>query len=70
MCKVSAYRRPRNYHEAPGADHSAEGHNPLCGDHVKLELRLENDVVKEVGFSGEGCAITTASASMMTDIIK
>jgi nitrogen fixation protein NifU and related proteins len=64
------YRRPHNYHELPGADHSAESHNPLCGDHVKLEIRLENDVVKEVGFSGQGCAITTASASMMTDIIK
>jgi nitrogen fixation NifU-like protein len=64
------YRRPHNFHEIPGADHSAEGHNPLCGDRVKLELSLENDVVKEVGFLGEGCAITTASASMMTDIIK
>ena len=64
------YRRPHNFHEIPGADHSAEGHNPLCGDRVKLELSLENDVVKEVGFRGEGCAITTASASMMTDIIK
>jgi nitrogen fixation protein NifU and related proteins len=64
------YRRPHNNHEVPGADHSAEGRNPLCGDHVKLELRLEDGVVKEVGFRGEGCAITTASASMMTDVIK
>jgi nitrogen fixation protein NifU and related proteins len=64
------YRRPHNRHAVDHASHTAEGYNPLCGDRVKLALRVEDGVVVEVGFDGEGCAIATASASMMTDLIK
>jgi nitrogen fixation protein NifU and related proteins len=64
------YRRPHNRHDVDHASHAAEGHNPLCGDRIQLALRIENGVVTDVGFDGEGCAIATASASMMTDLIK
>ncbi|GAB2891251.1 SUF system NifU family Fe-S cluster assembly protein [Paraburkholderia jirisanensis] len=64
------YRRPHNRHDVAHASHAAHGHNPLCGDRIQLALRVENGVVTEVGFEGEGCAIATASASMMTDLIK
>ena len=55
---------------ADGANRASEGHNPLCGDHVVVHLALEGDVVKDVGFQGQGCAISTASASLMTEAIK
>lgn len=58
---------PRNYGELSEKSHSAEGHNPLCGDHIFLELNIEGAVVKEVAFSGEGCAICKASSSLMTE---
>jgi nitrogen fixation protein NifU and related proteins len=64
------YRRPHNRHDVDHASHTAVGYNPLCGDRVKLALRIENGIVTEVGFDGEGCAIATASASMMTDLVK
>ncbi|HKR39236.1 Fe-S cluster assembly sulfur transfer protein SufU [Paraburkholderia sp. EG287A] len=64
------YRRPRNCHTVPGATHSAEGYNPLCGDRVTLYLRIEDGVVKDAGFEGAGCAIATASASLMTEALK
>jgi nitrogen fixation protein NifU and related proteins len=64
------YRRPHNRHDVADASHRAHGHNPLCGDRIQLALRVEDGVVAEVGFDGEGCAIATASASMMTDLIK
>lgn len=64
------YRRPRNCHAVPGATHSAEGYNPLCGDRVTLYLRIEDGVVKDAGFEGAGCAIATASASLMTEALK
>ena len=63
-------RRPRNFGELPGANLRAEGHNPLCGDRETVFVRLDGDVVKEVGFLGKGCAISTASASMMTESVK
>ena len=63
-------KRPRNFGEAEGASHSADGFNPLCGDKVTVTLALEEDVVKDVAFSGAGCAISTASASLMTESIK
>jgi nitrogen fixation NifU-like protein len=63
-------KRPRNFHEPEGANHSADGFNPLCGDKITVYLELEDDVVKDVGFSGSGCAISTASASLMTQSIK
>ncbi len=63
-------KRPRNFREPSGANRSGEGHNPLCGDHVTVHLALKGDVVKDVGFQGRGCAISTASASLMTEAIK
>ena len=63
-------RKPRNFKVPEGANCSAEGKNPLCGDHVIVKLRYEDGVVKDVGFQGSGCAISTAAASTMTEIVK
>jgi nitrogen fixation NifU-like protein len=63
-------RKPRNFCVPEGANCSAEGKNPLCGDHVIVKLRYEDGVVKDVGFQGSGCAISTAAASTMTEIVK
>jgi nitrogen fixation NifU-like protein len=63
-------KRPRNFHEPEGANRSADGFNPLCGDKITVYLELEDDVLKDVGFCGSGCAISTASASLMTQSIK
>ena len=63
-------KRPRNFREPGDANHTADGFNPLCGDKITVYLELEDDVVKDVGFSGSGCAISTASASLMTQSIK
>lgn len=63
-------KRPRNFRELDSAAHKAEGYNPLCGDEVTVYIDLENDVVKDVSFKGSGCAISTASASVMTELLK
>jgi nitrogen fixation NifU-like protein len=63
-------RRPRNFHALPEANRSAEGYNPLCGDRVKIYVNLDNDVVKDISFEGAGCAISTASASIMTETLR
>jgi nitrogen fixation protein NifU and related proteins len=63
-------RRPRNFRVLENATHHAEGFNPLCGDRLDLFLRIEGDVIAEVGFQGAGCAISKASASLMTDSLK
>lgn len=63
-------RRPRNQRRPDGADHHAEGFNPLCGDRVTVYLSIDGDVVRDIGFEGTGCAISTASASIMTESIK
>ena len=63
-------KRPRNFHAMPAADRKAEGYNPLCGDRETVYLDLEGDVLKDVSFQGAGCAISTASASMMTESVK
>jgi nitrogen fixation NifU-like protein len=63
-------RKPRNFHALPGANHSAEGNNPLCGDHFTVFLKLEGGVIQDISFQGSGCAISKASASMMTDQLK
>lgn len=63
-------RSPRNFHAMPEADHVAEGHNPLCGDQLKLYVRVENGIVSDASFVGHGCAISTASASLMTEAVK
>jgi nitrogen fixation NifU-like protein len=63
-------RKPRNYGTLEHASHTAEGHNPLCGDHIRLALNLDGDRIDGVAFQGESCAICKASASMMTATIK
>ncbi len=63
-------RRPRNFQKLDGANRTAEGYNPLCGDQVTVFLRLEDGVVRDVSFQGSGCAISKASASMMTSSVK
>jgi len=63
-------KRPRNCHAMEDATRKAEGYNPLCGDKLKLFIKMENDVVQDVSFVGSGCAISTASASLMTESLK
>ena len=63
-------KRPRNFHSLDGANRRAEGYNPLCGDRETVYLRLDGDVVEDIAFEGAGCAISTASASMMTELLK
>ena len=63
------YKRPRNFQALPGASHHADGYNPLCGDKVSVYLVMEGDRVKQIGFQGSGCAISTASASLMTEAL-
>lgn len=63
-------KRPRNFHKLDDANRSADGHNPLCGDRLSVYLKVEDGIVKDVSFIGKGCAISTASASMMTESIK
>ena len=63
-------RRPRNFHALADASHTAEGYNPLCGDRLTLYLKVRGDTIEDVSFEGAGCAISKASASMMTDAVK
>lgn len=61
---------PRNFRALPDANHKAEGFNPLCGDHFTVYLQLEGDAIHDIAFQGSGCAISKASASMMTQSLK
>ncbi|HTV47910.1 MAG TPA: SUF system NifU family Fe-S cluster assembly protein [Phycisphaerae bacterium] len=63
-------RSPRNKHAMPDANHHADGYNRLCGDKLSLYLKIENGVIEDISFIGEGCAISTASASLMTETLK
>ena len=63
-------KNPRNFREIDGADQVAEGHNPLCGDQLSLYLSMDDETVRDVAFKGSGCAISKASASMMTQVVK
>jgi nitrogen fixation NifU-like protein len=63
-------KKPRNFRKLESANHTAEGFNPLCGDQLTVYLNLEGDLVTDVGFEGSGCAISKASASMMTQAVK
>jgi nitrogen fixation NifU-like protein len=63
-------RKPRNFREIPDADRTVEGRNPLCGDSLKLWVKLDNDRITDVSFMGTGCAISKASASLMTGAVK
>ena len=61
------YQHPHNHGEIPGADISYEDSNPLCGDKIRIDIKLKNNIVEDVKFNGKGCAISQASASMLTD---
>ena len=63
-------KRPRNFREVEGANRRADGYNPLCGDQLTVTLRMDGDVIQDVGFVGQGCAISRASASLMTGAVK
>ena len=63
-------RRPRNFRAMDDATRSAKGHNPLCGDRLMLYLKLDGDRIADISFEGSGCAISKASASLLTDAIK
>ena len=63
-------RSPRNYRALDDANRQAEGNNPLCGDRLTLWLRVEGGVIEDIGFQGSGCAISRASASLMTSVVK
>jgi nitrogen fixation NifU-like protein len=63
-------RRPRNFGPLPDATHDAIGHNPLCGDKITVHVRMNGDVVEGISFEGQGCAISQASASLLTESVK
>jgi nitrogen fixation NifU-like protein len=63
-------RRPRHFGALPDATRTAKGHNPLCGDRLTLYVKLDGDCIADISFEGSGCAISKASASLMTDAIK
>jgi len=63
-------KRPRNFHLLENADHHAQGYNPLCGDKVTIYLHMEGDRIADISFQGSGCAISTASASILTETLK
>ena len=63
-------KNPRNYRDMPAPDRSIEAHNPLCGDHFKVHIKLEGDTISDVCFTGSGCAIAKSSASLMTSMLK
>jgi len=63
-------KHPRNFGRLAAPSATADGHNPLCGDELTVDLVVEDDAVKEIAFEGSGCAISTASASLMTEYVK
>ncbi|MBI1746154.1 MAG: SUF system NifU family Fe-S cluster assembly protein [Acidobacteria bacterium] len=63
-------KRPRNFRRLEEANHRADGHNPLCGDQLTVYLQMEGDVIRDIAFHGAGCAISKASASLMTESVK
>ncbi|MGI9591022.1 MAG: Fe-S cluster assembly sulfur transfer protein SufU [Myxococcota bacterium] len=63
-------KNPRNFGELPEPNRRADGYNPLCGDQIRVMLDVEDDVVQDLRFEGSGCAISTASASLMTQAVK
>lgn len=67
---VDHSKRPRNFREVSDADHRADGHNPLCGDRVTIYIKMDGDRITDVAFRGSGCAISTASASLLTESLK
>lgn len=67
---LELYRNPENKHELENPTHTCREHNPLCGDDITLYLKIKDDIVVDASYTGVGCAITTASASLLTDSIK
>lgn len=67
---VDHSKKPRNFRRMEAADHEAVGYNPLCGDKVSIYLDLEGDVISDISFQGSGCAISTASASILTETLR
>jgi len=63
-------KNPKNFGKIAAANRTAEGHNPLCGDHIDLYLQVEDGVIKDISFEGAGCAISKSSASVMTTVLK
>jgi nitrogen fixation NifU-like protein len=63
-------KNPRNFHAMADADRTVEGYNPLCGDHFKVYVKMDGDVIRDISFDGSGCAISKSSASMMTAALK
>lgn len=63
-------RKPRNFGELTDANRHVEGQNPLCGDHLEIALRVDGDTIEDIAFTGSGCAISQASASLMTEAVK
>lgn len=63
-------RTPRNFGKLENANRESEGHNPLCGDRVRVSLHIAEDRIEDIAFQGSGCAISTASASLMTEALK
>ena len=63
-------KAPRNFRTVEDANHHADGHNPLCGDRITVYVKTAEGLIEEIGFQGAGCAISTASASMMTEALK
>jgi nitrogen fixation NifU-like protein len=63
-------KKPRNFRDMPEADHLAHGNNPLCGDALVVYVKLSGDIIEDVSFQGSGCAISVASASLMTEMLK
>ena len=63
-------RKPRNWGAIADANRHADGHNPLCGDHIKLSMNIQGDKIESIAFEGNGCAICKASSSMMTTTVK
>lgn len=61
---------PKNYGKIVNCSHASEGHNPLCGDHIKIYAQVEDGIIKDIKFEGEGCAIAKASGSIMTALLK
>jgi nitrogen fixation NifU-like protein len=67
---IDHYRNPRNHGQIADADISHEEKNPVCGDQIRIDLKLEGDTVVDIKFSGHGCAISQASTSMLTEMVK
>jgi nitrogen fixation protein NifU and related proteins len=63
-------KKPRNFQKLADANRTAEGFNPLCGDQIQLYVKVEDGVIRDIGFQGSGCAISKASASLMTSLVK